>query len=89
VRTTSLIEALEREAMHSGLVAADLHARGPLARRRALGVSPRWRLREEIALVAGLDLTVLVTGETGVGQGADRAAGPRRVAAAATRPSST
>ncbi len=70
VRTSVLIEALEHSAAHSGLVAREL-MRG--ARERGggelLGESPAMaRLRREIALVAASDLTVLVTGETGVGK---------------------
>jgi anaerobic nitric oxide reductase transcription regulator len=70
VRTSDLIAALERHAQRKGLIARDL-VRDVLDRRGGmlLGTSePMARLRREIDLVAGSDLPVLVTGETGVGK---------------------
>jgi anaerobic nitric oxide reductase transcription regulator len=67
MRTTALIEALERRAEHRWRVARELQQE--TAGTSLLGVSPAARrLRDEIALVAGSDLAVLVTGETGVGK---------------------
>jgi anaerobic nitric oxide reductase transcription regulator len=67
MRTTALIEALEKRAEHRWRVARELVAEtggAPL-----LGVSAAAKtLRDEITLVAGSDLAVLVTGETGVGK---------------------
>ena len=70
MRTTALIEAIERRADHRSRVAQELqrsaseHVGGQL-----LGSSPAVRrMREEIALVAASDLAVLITGETGVGK---------------------
>ncbi len=70
LRTSDLIEALERTARHRGLVARDL-VQDVLDRRGGLllGESEAMaRLRREVELVAGSDFPVLVTGETGVGK---------------------
>jgi anaerobic nitric oxide reductase transcription regulator len=70
MRTALLIEALERGAARSHLVASQL-VRDAVQRGggQLLGTSPAMaRLRSDIALVAGSDLTALVTGETGVGK---------------------
>ena len=70
LRTTALIEALEHRADHRGRVARELqrsaaqHGGGAI-----LGTSEAVeRLRAEIALVATSSLSVLITGETGVGK---------------------
>ena len=70
MRTTDLIDQLEREAAHAGRIARDLvldtttRAGGEL-----LGQSGAIALiRDEIALSARSDLAVLITGETGVGK---------------------
>jgi anaerobic nitric oxide reductase transcription regulator len=70
MRTTSLIEALEKRADHRGRVARDLQQSAALSSGgQLLGTSAAVRrLRDEIALVAGSDLAVLITGETGVGK---------------------
>jgi anaerobic nitric oxide reductase transcription regulator len=69
VRTARLIEALEREATRSGLVAADLMREVRARGGELIGASPLMqRLREEIGLMARGDLTVLVSGETGTGK---------------------
>jgi anaerobic nitric oxide reductase transcription regulator len=70
LRTSDLIETLERHARHQGLVARDL-VQDVLDRRGGLliGESDAMsRLRKEIELVASSDFPVLVTGETGVGK---------------------
>ncbi|MBI5543952.1 MAG: nitric oxide reductase transcriptional regulator NorR [Deltaproteobacteria bacterium] len=70
MRTASLIEALEQVAERQGLIARDL-MRDTIAMQSSeiIGVSPLiCRLRREIDLVARSDLTVLITGETGVGK---------------------
>ena len=70
LRTSGLIEALEQNARHSGLVAREL-VRDARERDGAslIGTSGAMeRLRTEIALVAVSELTVLVTGETGAGK---------------------
>ncbi len=70
LRTSDLIDALERSAERKGDLARDL-VRESLERRGSIliGNSPRSnRLREEIALVARSDYPVLITGETGVGK---------------------
>ena len=71
MRTTSLIEALEQRAASSRprRARAAAQCRG-VERRRDAGrqPSPWTRLRREIALVAASDLSVLITGETGVGK---------------------
>ncbi len=70
VRTTTLIEALERRVTHRGNVVRDLQRTAAASSGGVLlGHSPALqRLRDEVALVAGSDLSVLVTGETGVGK---------------------
>lgn len=70
VRTARLIEALERTSSQQQLVAADLARTAEQERGGGiLGQSaPIVRLREEIAAVAASHLSVLVTGETGVGK---------------------
>ena len=70
LRTTSLIETLEKRAEHRGRVARELQrSAAQLSGGEILGTSPAVvRLREEIALVAGSDLPVLILGETGVGK---------------------
>jgi anaerobic nitric oxide reductase transcription regulator len=69
MRTTALIEALERTAARRGQVARDLQTTAAASGGQILGISaPIRRLLEEIAVVAGSDLSVLVTGETGVGK---------------------
>jgi anaerobic nitric oxide reductase transcription regulator len=70
MRTALLIEALERSASRNHLVANQL-VRDAAQRGggQLLGTSAAMtRLRGDIALVAGSDLTALVTGETGVGK---------------------
>jgi len=68
LRTSALIEALERRVAHSGLVAREL-ARGIHESAELVGTSPAMeRLRAEMAVVAASDLPVLITGETGVGK---------------------
>jgi anaerobic nitric oxide reductase transcription regulator len=70
MRTTSLIEALERVAERRGAVARDLQrAASQTSGGELLGSSAAARrLIDEIRLVAGSDLAVLVMGETGVGK---------------------
>ncbi len=70
MRTTTLIETLQRRAAHRGHVAWELQRTAATSTGGALlGPSRALRkLREEIALVAASDLSVLVTGETGVGK---------------------
>jgi anaerobic nitric oxide reductase transcription regulator len=70
MRTTSLIEALEKRADHRGRVARELQQSAALSSGgQLIGASAAVRrLRDEIALVAGSDLAVLITGETGVGK---------------------
>ncbi len=70
LRTTSLIEALERRAAHRGQVARELVRSAVESSGGAiLGASEAIaRLKREIALVAASDLAVLITGETGVGK---------------------
>jgi len=70
LRTSRLLAALERTAVHLGLVTRDLvrdaHQRGG---GELIGTSPAMnRLREEIDLVARSDFAVLITGETGTGK---------------------
>jgi anaerobic nitric oxide reductase transcription regulator len=70
LRTTMLIEALERRADHRGRVARELlQSAAEASGGQLVGTSTALRrLRDEIALVAASDLTVLITGETGVGK---------------------
>jgi anaerobic nitric oxide reductase transcription regulator len=69
MRTTALIEALERTARHRGQVARELLRSAAQSGDQILGTSPAVRrLLEDITVVAGSDLAVLVTGETGVGK---------------------
>src|SRR5512143_2097483 len=69
LRTTALIEALERRAEHRGRVARELQRHAIETSGELLGASPALgRLLEEIGMVAASDLAVLVTGETGVGK---------------------
>jgi len=70
LRTSDLIDTLERHAHHQGLVAQDL-VRDVLDRRGGflIGTSAEIAsLRREVELVGGSDFPVLVTGETGVGK---------------------
>ncbi len=70
LRTSDLIETLEKHAQHQGLVAQDL-VREVLDRRGGflIGASPEIaNLRREIELIAASEFPVLVTGETGVGK---------------------
>ncbi len=70
LRTSDLIETLERHAKHQGLVAQDL-VRDVLERRGGflIGNSTAMAsLRREVELVAGTHFPVLVSGETGVGK---------------------
>ena len=70
MRTTALIEALERTAARRGEVARELHRSAGLASGGQImgGSQAVRRLVEEIRIVASSDLPVLVTGETGVGK---------------------
>lgn len=70
LRTTALIEALESRAEHRGQVARELlRSAAESSGGQMVGTSPALRrLFEEIGLVARSDLTVLITGETGVGK---------------------
>ena len=70
LRTSDLIETLERHAQHQGLVAQDL-VQDVLERRGGFLIgtsSVIANLRREIELIAGSEFPVLVTGETGVGK---------------------
>ena len=84
LRTATLITALESTTRHQGVVLQHL-VQDERERRGVtlLGTSPAMQhLRREIDLVAGSDLTVLITGETGVGKelvaGAIHAASARK-----------
>lgn len=70
MRTTALIEALEEHVEHQGHVARELQrAASRSAGEEIVGTSPAvGRLLDEIRVVAGSDLAVLITGETGVGK---------------------
>jgi anaerobic nitric oxide reductase transcription regulator len=69
LRTTGLIEALERQSAHRGRVARELQRSRTRGDGELLGGSHAMALlRREIGLVAGSDLSVLITGETGVGK---------------------
>jgi anaerobic nitric oxide reductase transcription regulator len=68
-RTTALIEALERTAARRGQVARELQTAAHSTAGQILGTSGAIRrLLEEIAVVAGSELAVLITGETGTGK---------------------
>ncbi len=70
MRTAALIDTVERTAARDHLVARHL-VRDVLTRGggELLGHSEAMaRIRQEIALLAGSDLTALITGETGVGK---------------------
>jgi anaerobic nitric oxide reductase transcription regulator len=70
MHTSQLIEALTKTAERQGLIAGDLmrDAHG-VQGNQLIGTSPEViRLRQEIELVAQSELTVLITGETGVGK---------------------
>jgi anaerobic nitric oxide reductase transcription regulator len=70
VRTTSLIDALQQRVEHRGRVAREVMRNATQASGgEILGTSAKAnRLREEISIVASSDLSVLITGETGVGK---------------------
>jgi anaerobic nitric oxide reductase transcription regulator len=69
LRTTALIETLERRAEQRGRVARELQRHAIETSGELVGTSPALRrLLEEVAVVAASDLTVLVLGETGVGK---------------------
>jgi anaerobic nitric oxide reductase transcription regulator len=70
MRTTSLIDAIERRADHRGRVARELQQSAAASSGGQLlgGSEALRRLRDEIRLVAASDLAVLLAGETGVGK---------------------
>ncbi|MCK6507627.1 nitric oxide reductase transcriptional regulator NorR [Myxococcota bacterium] len=68
-RTAGLIEAIEATAARHGMVARQLVREARQRGGELVGRSDAMsRLREEIHLLAGSDLTALVSGETGVGK---------------------
>lgn len=69
LRTSALIETLSSSARRLGRVASDLVRADAEQRGGLVGQSSAMaRLRREIEIVAGSDLTVLVLGETGTGK---------------------
>ncbi|MEZ5291901.1 MAG: nitric oxide reductase transcriptional regulator NorR [Vicinamibacterales bacterium] len=69
LRTSTLIDALERQRDHRGRVARELQRSASHRDGELVGTSAAMAtLREETALVAASDLAVLVMGETGVGK---------------------
>ncbi|MCM2324136.1 MAG: nitric oxide reductase transcriptional regulator NorR [Oligoflexia bacterium] len=70
LRTSELIETLERTIEKRGLVARDLvESANEMIGSFLIGTSPSMeKLRKEIDFAAKSDLTVLVTGETGTGK---------------------
>jgi anaerobic nitric oxide reductase transcription regulator len=69
LRTTALVDALERRVNHRVQVAKELQRSAAQGGGVILGTGPAMtRLRHEIGLVAGSDLAVLITGETGTGK---------------------
>jgi anaerobic nitric oxide reductase transcription regulator len=70
LKTTSLIESLERLARHRGRVARELQREAARSSGgQILGNSPAIRrLLEDVQVVARSDLPVLISGETGVGK---------------------
>jgi anaerobic nitric oxide reductase transcription regulator len=77
LRTTALVDSLERQANHRVQVAKELQRSATQGSGVILGTGTAMtRLRHEISLVARSDLAVLITGEIGVGKGARRAPDP-------------
>ncbi len=69
LRTSGLVDQVERDAGRAGDVAIDLLRSREPARARLIGSGPAMRrVRAEIDLCAPTDLAVLLTGETGVGK---------------------